>query len=269
MRLDRRRRRRLSKPSRWMTAPREHTRLWPWVRTWTDWDWAGAELEWRRALELDPNAANTHAYFAHFLAITGRIDEAVLHSERALELDPFNALFHGLVRGGPVSRSALRRSHCYGPHRAGHAAEHVCCPQRAARIFVRQWNARRVAGQPAGTDRTATPSSWRRSSRASRKPATRARFRRLADILAARLEESGGIVAPGRRAVALYVAKHYLYAGDYDRAMDWLEKAFEVHDPNLPYIGTRSYLRSLALRPALPGPAAPDEPADDRRQVRS
>ncbi|MBD3854251.1 MAG: protein kinase, partial [Acidobacteria bacterium] len=66
------------------------------VRTWTDWDWAGAEPEWQRALELNPNAANAHAYYAHFLAIVGRTDEAIPHSERALELDPFNALFHGL-----------------------------------------------------------------------------------------------------------------------------------------------------------------------------
>jgi TolB-like protein len=66
------------------------------IRTWTDWDWAGAELEYRRALEIDPNHAITHAYFAHFLAIMGRVDEAIPHSERALELDPFNALFHGL-----------------------------------------------------------------------------------------------------------------------------------------------------------------------------
>jgi tetratricopeptide (TPR) repeat protein len=66
------------------------------VRGWTDWDWAGAEPEFRRALELNPNAANTHAYFAHFLATVRRFDEAIPHSKRAIELDPFNALFHGM-----------------------------------------------------------------------------------------------------------------------------------------------------------------------------
>jgi tetratricopeptide (TPR) repeat protein len=60
-------------------------------------------------------------------------------------------------------------------------------------------------------------------------------FGRLADILAARLEEAGGIVAPGRLR-PLYVAKHYIYAGDYDQAMDWVERAFEVHSPGLPYL---------------------------------
>jgi len=66
------------------------------VKTLTDWDWEGAEPEWRRALELDPNSADAHAFVGYILAITGRTEEAVSHAERAIELDPFNALFHGL-----------------------------------------------------------------------------------------------------------------------------------------------------------------------------
>ena len=40
-----------------------------WVLTWADWEWAGAGREWTRALELNPNGANAHAYYAHYLAI--------------------------------------------------------------------------------------------------------------------------------------------------------------------------------------------------------
>ncbi len=54
--------------------------------------------------------------------------------------------------------------------------------------------------------------------------------RRIAGLLATRDELS-------RRGPVLGVADHYFYAGDHDRTMDWLEKAFEVRDPNLPYIG--------------------------------
>jgi hypothetical protein len=32
------------------------------------------------------------------------------------------------------------------------------------------------------------------------------------------------------------IAPKYLYAGDYDRAIDWLETAYEVHSANVPYI---------------------------------
>jgi len=57
------------------------------ISTWTDWDWDAAEREFRRTLELNPNNASAHAYYAHFLAIVGRVDEAVEHSERSIELD--------------------------------------------------------------------------------------------------------------------------------------------------------------------------------------
>jgi hypothetical protein len=63
--------------------------------------------------------------------------------------------------------------------------------------------------------------------------------RRIADLLAARYEMSGGAPDPERpeyRDLRL-IAKRYLSAGDYDRAIDWLEKAYEVHHPGLPYVG--------------------------------
>jgi tetratricopeptide (TPR) repeat protein len=70
----------------------------------------------------------------------------------------------------------------------------------------------------------------------------RGAMRVVAELLAARWEESGG--APG--VSPLYVAMWYNFAGDYDRQIDWLEKALEVRDPNLPYIA--SWPTSDALR---------------------
>ena len=37
------------------------------------------------------------------------------------------------------------------------------------------------------------------------------------------------------------IAHHYLRAGDNGRAIDWLERAYEVHNPNLPYLGAPDY----------------------------
>ena len=53
-----------------------------WFKTWSDWDWVGAAPEWKRALELNPNNANAHAYYSHFLAITGRAEEG-MHAHHA------------------------------------------------------------------------------------------------------------------------------------------------------------------------------------------
>lgn len=56
-----------------------------------EWDWHGAEREYRRGLELDPNYAQAHHWYAEFLAgVAGRDDEAVTHIKRARELDPMS-----------------------------------------------------------------------------------------------------------------------------------------------------------------------------------
>jgi serine/threonine-protein kinase len=53
-----------------------------------NWDWVGAEAEYKRALELSPNAASSHGSYANFLRAMKRFDEAVVHAERWVELDP-------------------------------------------------------------------------------------------------------------------------------------------------------------------------------------
>jgi tetratricopeptide (TPR) repeat protein len=59
-------------------------------RFWYDWDWQGAETSCLRALEIDPNNADFHGYFAQVLSSLGRHDEALLHAKRAQELNPLN-----------------------------------------------------------------------------------------------------------------------------------------------------------------------------------
>jgi serine/threonine-protein kinase len=53
-----------------------------------DFDWPGAEREFRRAIELNPNYATAHHILAFYLAQRGRSEEAISTMKRALELDP-------------------------------------------------------------------------------------------------------------------------------------------------------------------------------------
>lgn len=64
-----------------------HTSL-AYIRLTYDWDWAGAEKEFRRALELDHGNANAHHWYSHLLMAQGRVMESHEQSEQALELDP-------------------------------------------------------------------------------------------------------------------------------------------------------------------------------------
>ena len=54
-----------------------------------DWDWALAEQEFRRAIELNPSYYEAHSGYALYLEARGRLDEAIRESQKALELGPF------------------------------------------------------------------------------------------------------------------------------------------------------------------------------------
>ncbi|MBI3207359.1 MAG: tetratricopeptide repeat protein [Candidatus Solibacter usitatus] len=64
-----------------------------------DWDWAGAEKDFLRAIELNPGYAAAHQWYAECLMYLGRSKEALAAVERARELDPFSpAVNDSLVR---------------------------------------------------------------------------------------------------------------------------------------------------------------------------
>ena len=59
-----------------------------------DLDWAGAEREFRRALEINPERARTRHFYGFFLATQARFSESEEQFRRALELDPLSLLIH-------------------------------------------------------------------------------------------------------------------------------------------------------------------------------
>ena len=60
------------------------------IKFYGDWDWAGAENEYKRALALNPNDAEAHRTYSSYLLGLGRFDEALLEVERAQQLDPLS-----------------------------------------------------------------------------------------------------------------------------------------------------------------------------------
>jgi tetratricopeptide (TPR) repeat protein len=55
-----------------------------------DWDWQGAERELQKALELNPNYADAHRWYADLLCALGRPEDALRESQKAQELDPLS-----------------------------------------------------------------------------------------------------------------------------------------------------------------------------------
>jgi tetratricopeptide (TPR) repeat protein len=75
------------------TLPEGHTALARAVRS-GDWDWAGAEREFRRAMELDPNSADAHHGYGIYQTQFGSLREGIAELKRAVELDPLSQQRH-------------------------------------------------------------------------------------------------------------------------------------------------------------------------------
>src|ERR1035438_1040697 len=73
-----------------------HTSL-AFVNLYYDRDWVGAEREFRRAIDLNPNYANGHHWYGEFLSLVGRHKQAIEESQRARELDPLSNIINTWV----------------------------------------------------------------------------------------------------------------------------------------------------------------------------
>jgi TolB-like protein len=200
--------------------------------TWGEWDWEAAWPEWKRAVELNPNNADTLTWYSHFLTNVGRIDEALPPIERALELDPFNPVYYSMYAG------VLNYHGRY--EEAAAAARKALALQPDAPVA---WDQLTLALEGLGRkdERLAAQRDWiaRDSERMAAferglaKGGYEGALRGDADVLAARYAKGTD------RSGAVGIAALYRGAGDKDRSIDWLEKAFEDHDGNLPYIGRK------------------------------
>ena len=81
------------------TLGEAHTSL-AWVRFAYDWDWPAAEREFRRAIELQPNHATTHQWYAEYLSALGRFDESFAEIRRAQELEPPSPIINVIAAQG-------------------------------------------------------------------------------------------------------------------------------------------------------------------------
>ena len=71
------------------SLPEAHSALGT-AKTSFEWNWAGAEIAYLRALDLNPNYAEGHRRYAALLSKTGRANEAIERIRRAQELDPMS-----------------------------------------------------------------------------------------------------------------------------------------------------------------------------------
>jgi TolB-like protein/lipoprotein NlpI len=196
------------------------------VNLFYEWDWAGAEVEFKRAIELNPNYPDAWALYPHYLMIMKRPEEAMAQSQRALELDPFNAHFQAL--------------HAARLEWAGRYDEAIVQFRKALRmspglawahwmlsvIFLRKAMYEESLAETKACyyyvgDREVEEALTQGYAQSGYRGA----MRRAADILAARSRKT--YVIPSD------VATLYVGAGEKAQALEWLEKGVEVRDGNM------------------------------------
>jgi TolB-like protein/Tfp pilus assembly protein PilF/predicted Ser/Thr protein kinase len=225
------------------------------VRTWIDWDWDGARESWRRTLELNPNVANAQALYSHFLMIMGHGEEALNHSERAVVLDPFNPLVHSF--------------HAFVLYWQRRHDEAISAAREALRIQpgfplatnALWWIMHELKGMEKETLEAAKacdrviyndPKIDAALDEGYAQGGYAEAMKRAAEALIARLPKAYSMPSD--------IAIFYAMAGEKDKALDWLEKGFEVRDPALPYLGYPCFdilrpdprFQDLVLRMKLP-----------------
>jgi serine/threonine protein kinase len=202
-----------------------------WIRTWLEWDWDGAQASWRRALVLNPNAATAQSLYSHFLAIMGHGEEALAHSKRSVELDPFNPLFQ-----------AFHAQVLYMQRRYDEAITAVREAQRLQQDHpIATYSLMIITHGVKGMEKEALKAATAmvkiiyndsKIEAALDEGYARGGFadamRQAAEALIARLPEAYSMPSD--------IAIFYAMAGAKEKVIEWLEKGFEVRDPALPYL---------------------------------
>jgi DNA-binding winged helix-turn-helix (wHTH) protein/tetratricopeptide (TPR) repeat protein len=78
------------------TVAEAHTVL-AYVKTCFDWDLKGAELEYNRAIALNPNYVTAHHWYSYYLTVMGRHEEAIVEIIKAQELDPLSLVINTAI----------------------------------------------------------------------------------------------------------------------------------------------------------------------------
>ena len=212
-----------------------------------EWDWPGAEREFKRALELNPNYATAHHWYSDHLEIVGRHDEAIAEIKRAQQLDPLSLIIKAIVG---------RRFH--SARRYDEAVEQLRQTLEMDPNFaVAHWLLGETYEQKAQYEsaiaeyqkaRTASGGSVYVVAALGRAYAAAGKRREALKILG-ELEE----LSKRRYVSASSVADIYIALGEKDQALEWLEKGYRDRDEGMVRLNWEATLDPLRSDPRFQG----------------
>jgi TolB-like protein/Tfp pilus assembly protein PilF len=199
------------------------------VSTWSEWDFDAAEEHFRRAIELKPGYPDAPALYSHYLINVGRFDEALAQIERAIDLDPFNPFFRALY--GVVLHFARRDDEAVV--QLDLALEAVPNLPFALQMLTSSLHALGRYDEAVTAQQTLIATFGDREAVVAIDAAFAEggyvqAMQQIADWTAERSLAVG--------ASAIWVALRYYYAGNEEKTIEWMERAYEQRDPNTPYL---------------------------------
>jgi TolB-like protein/DNA-binding winged helix-turn-helix (wHTH) protein/tetratricopeptide (TPR) repeat protein len=210
------------------------------IRYEYNWDWPGADKEFRRAIELNPNYATAHQWYGSYLVSVARFDEGIREIKRAQELDPLSPIINASIGW-----------FCYFARRYDEAIEEG---KRAVALEGNSVMAHFFLGQAYLQKKMYTEAiaELEKSNTLSPREPQILSVLTHAYSLAGKKREAERVLEEilgfSRRGYvpAYNIAEAYLGVGDKDRAFEWLEKAFAEHSPDL--VGLKTEPRLDVLR---------------------
>lgn len=195
-----------------------------------DWDWLGAEREYRKAIELNPSLRRAHGWLALLLSWLGRHEEAIAEAREAQRLDPL--LLTQKVNGGYILLRAGRLDEALTQCRMVLDLEPDYAPALAClgSVYLQQGknNEAVSAFQKAQKLSPEYSSSLTRLGKAYAQSGNRSEALRVLQELKEMSKTK--YVSPCE------VAAIYIGLGEKDQAIAWLEKAYKERDPRLTQI---------------------------------
>ncbi|MEP7149920.1 MAG: protein kinase [Acidobacteriota bacterium] len=197
---------------------------------WGDWDWDGAEKQFRRAIELNPNDSNAHLYYAHLLSNTGRHQEALNEVRLARELDPLFP-FAGALEGQFLFHAGRNDEALDRLQKTFDLAPNFWMPHLFASfayLSKGMFPEALAAARKARTLSAASTYSIAMESYILAKMGNREEAER---VLGEMME-----ISRTRGMPPTHIALAYNGLGDSESALEWLEKAFAEHDPKMAFL---------------------------------
>ncbi len=206
-----------------------------------EWDWAGAEKEYRQAILLNPRDPNTHHWYSHYLMAMGRIPESLAESRVTLQLDPLDLIFN--VHLG---------WHYLYARQTDQAVEALL---QAASMKQSSWIPHHYLGWAYEQQGTSAIPELQKAD--SLNPDNAAMLSALAHGYAVAGRRSEAKRTLGQllelrhtRYVSPYeIAVVYVGLGENDSAFEWLERAYQEHSSWLSYLNVEFRLDPLRSDP--------------------